>query len=175
MAPFLARCSCWCGAGRQSSCAGHRRRPGFVAAWSGLPEDHPPENRRPPDLADGTARLRVESPRSRVAVSYAVAGGAAAAILFAYLAAAPFIYIDYYGLEEQWFGVLFGVGVVGAWLAQMVNIRYVMTIGYRRIVLVGAFCLAALSTVLWWVTRTDLWGLAGVVSLSGSGVHDPPW
>ncbi|MCE2529259.1 MAG: multidrug effflux MFS transporter [Acidimicrobiia bacterium] len=137
----------------------------FIAAWYRLPETLPPENRRPLDLAT-VLRGYVSITRSRVAVSYAVAGGAAAAILFAYLAAAPFIYIDYYGLEEQWFGVLFGVGVVGAWLAQMVNIRYVMTIGYRRIVLVGAFCLAALSTVLWWVTRTDLWGLAGVVAVS---------
>ncbi|MCY4621987.1 MAG: multidrug effflux MFS transporter [bacterium] len=137
----------------------------FVAAWYRLPETHPPEHRHPLDLAT-VLRGYASITRSRVAVSYAIAGGAAAAILFAYLAAAPFIYIDYYGLEEQWFGVLFGVGVVGAWLAQMVNIRYVMTIGYRRIVLVGAFCLAALSTVLWWVTRTDLWGLAGVVSVS---------
>ncbi len=137
----------------------------FIAAWYRLPETLPPENRRPLDLAT-VLRGYVSITRSRVAVSYAVAGGAAAAILFAYLAAAPFIYIDYYGLEEQWFGVLFGVGVVGAWLAQMINIRYVMRIGYRRIVMVGAFCLAALSTVLWWVTRTDLWGLAGVVSVS---------
>ncbi len=137
----------------------------FIAAWYRLPETLPPENRRPLDLAT-VLRGYVSITRSRVAVSYAVAGGAAAAILFAYLAAAPFIYIDYYGLEEQWFGVLFGVGVVGAWLAQMVNIRYVMRIGYRRIVLVGAFCMAVLSTVLWWVTRTDLWGLAGVVAVS---------
>ena len=62
--------------------------------------------------------------------------------------------------------MLFGIGVVGAWLAQMVNIRYVMRIGYRRIVVVGSFCMAAFSTALWWVTRTDLWGLAGVVSAS---------
>ena len=137
----------------------------FIAAWYRLPETLPPENRRPLDLTT-VLRGYVSITRSRVAVSYAVAGGAAAAVLFAYLAAAPFIYIDYYGLEERWFGVLFGVGVVGAWLAQMVNIRYVMRIGYRRIVMVGAFCLAALSTVLWWVTRTDLWGLAGVVLVS---------
>ena len=137
----------------------------FVAAWYRLPETLPPEDRRALDLATAL-RGYVSIARSRVAVAYAVAGGAAAAVLFAYLATAPFIYISYYGLEERWFGVLFGIGIVGAWIAQMVNIRYVMRIGYRRIVLVGAFCMAGLSALLWWVTRTDLWGLAGVVSMS---------
>ena len=137
----------------------------FAAVWYRLPETLPPEDRRPLDLATAL-RGYVTIARSRVAVAYAIAGGAAAAILFAFLAASPFIYISYYGLDERWFGVLFGVGVVGAWVAQLINIRYVMRIGYRRIVLVGAFCMVALSTVLWWVTRTDLWGLAGVVSMS---------
>jgi len=137
----------------------------FVAVWYRLPETLPPEDRRPLDLATAL-RGYVSITRSRVAVSYAIAGGAAAAVLFSYLAAAPFIYISYYGLDERWFGVLFGIGIVGAWIAQLINIRYVMRIGYRRIVVVGAFCMATLSTALWWVTRTDLWGLAGVVSVS---------
>jgi DHA1 family bicyclomycin/chloramphenicol resistance-like MFS transporter len=137
----------------------------FIAAWRRLPETLAPEHRHPLDLAT-VLRGYASITRSRVAVSYAIAGGAAAGVLFAYLAAAPFIYIDYYGLEEQWFGVLFGIGIVGAWISQIVNIRYVMIIGYRRIVVVGALCLAALSVALWWVTWTDLWALAGVVLVS---------
>lgn len=137
----------------------------FIAAWRRLPETLAPEHRRPLDLAN-VLRGYVSITRSRVAVFYAIAGGAAAGVLFAYLAAAPFIFIDYYGLEEQWFGVLFGIGIVGAWISQMINIRYVMMVGYRRIVLVGAVCMAALSVLLWWVTWTDLWALAGVVSVS---------
>ncbi len=137
----------------------------FIAAWRRLPETLLPEHRRPLDLAI-VLRGYVSITRSRVAVLYAITGGAAAGVLFAYLAAAPFIYIDYYGLEEQWFGVLFGVGIVGAWISQMINIRYVMMIGYRRIVLIGAICMAALSVLLWWVTWTDLWALAGVVLVS---------
>ena len=137
----------------------------FVAVWRWLPETLPPERRRPLDL---TASLRgyASITRSRTAVAYAISGGAAAAVLFSYLAASPFIYIEYYGFDEQWFGALFGIAVVGAWLAQAFNIRYVLRIGYHRVVLIGAVTLTGLAAVLWWVTRTDFGGLAGVVAAS---------
>ena len=135
----------------------------FVAVWRRLPETLPPERRRPLDLAT-SLRAYASITRSRAAVAYAISGGAAAAVLFAYLAAAPFIYIEYYGVDEQWFGALFGIAVVGAWFAQAFNIRYVVTIGYRRVVLIGAVSLTGLAGVLLWVTRTDVGGLAGVVA-----------
>ena len=134
----------------------------FVAAWAWLPETLPPDRRRPLNLATGL-RGYASIVRSRVAVANGVAGGAAAAVLFSYLAASPFIFIDYYGFDKQWFGALFGIGVVGAWLAQAFNIRYVLRIGYHRVVLVGSVCLAGCAAVLWWVTRTDFGGLAGLV------------
>ena len=137
----------------------------FVAGFIWLPETLPPESRR--SMAIGTvARGYVSIARSRTAVAYALAGGASAGVLFAYLAATPFIYIDYYGLEEQWFGALFGVAVLGAWLAQGFNIRYIPIVGYPRVVLAGSICLTGLAAVLWLLTRTDLWGLAGVVTAS---------
>ena len=137
----------------------------FLAGWLWLPETLPRESRRRMDI--GTVmRGYVSIARSRPAVAYAVAGGASAAVLFAYLAATPFIYIDYYGLEEQWFGALFGVAVLGAWLAQGFNIRYIPIVGYPRVVLVGSICLTGLAAALWWLTRTDLWGLAGIVTAS---------
>ena len=141
----------------------------FLAVWRRLPETLPPERRRALDLATSLRGYRSIT-RSRGAVAYAVAGGSSAAVLFAYLAASPFIFIEYYGLEEQWFSALFAVGVVGAWLSQAVNIRYVVRIGYRRIVLMGSVSLVALAVVLWWVTRTDLWGLAGVVAVSALAI-----
>lgn len=137
----------------------------FVAAWAWLPETLPPDRRRPLNLATGL-RGYASIVRSRVAVANGVAGGAAAAVLFSYLAASPFIFIDYYGFDEQWFGALFGIGVVGAWLAQAFNIRYVLRIGYHRVVLVGSVCLVGCAAALWWVTRTDFGGLAGLVCAS---------
>ena len=137
----------------------------FLAVWRRLPETLPPERRRPLDLTTSLRGYRSIT-RSRVTVAYAVAGGSSAAVLFAYLAASPFIFIEYYGLDEQWFSALFAIGVVGAWLSQAFNIRYVVRIGYRRIVRMGSVSLMALAVVLWWVTRTDLWGLAGVVAVS---------
>ena len=141
----------------------------FLAVWRRLPETLPPERRRALDLATSLRGYRSIT-RSRMAVAYAVAGGSSAAVLFAYLAASPFIFIEYYGLDEQWFSALFAVGVVGAWLSQAVNIRYVVRIGYRRIVLMGTVSLVALAVVLWWVKRTDLWGLAGVVAVSALAI-----
>ena len=137
----------------------------FLAGFVWLPETLPPEMRR--SMHIGTVlRGYVSIARSRTAVAYAFAGGASAGVLFAYLAATPFIYIDYYGLEEQWFGALFGVAVLGAWLAQGVNIRYIPIVGYPRVVLAGSICLTGLAALLWLLTRTDLWGLAGVVTAS---------
>lgn len=137
----------------------------FLAGWVRLPETLPEEMRRPLNLG-AVVRGYASIARSRTAVAYAIAGGGSAAVLFAYLAATPFIYIEYYGLEERWFGALFGIAVLGAWLAQAFNIRYIPIVGYPKVVLVGSICLTALGAVLWWLTRTDLWGLAGVVAAS---------
>lgn len=137
----------------------------FVAAWRWLPETLPPNRRRPLDLAS-SVRGYLSITRSRAAITYAITGGAVAAVLFCYLAASPFIYIDYYGFDEQWFGVLFGISVVGAWLAQMFNIRYVQVIGYARLVKIGSVVLVGLAVILLWVTQTDFGGLAGVVTIS---------
>ena len=136
-----------------------------VAVWYWLPETLPPELRRPLDLTTSLAGY-ASITRSRTAVAYAINGGATAAVLFAYLAATPFIYIEYYGFDEQWFGALFGITVIGAWLSQAFNIRYVLTIGYPRVVLIGTVILTAMAAVLLWVTQTDFGGLAGVVSAS---------
>ena len=137
----------------------------FLVGWVWLPETLPEGSRRSLDTR-AVMRGYASITRSKPAVAYAIAGGASAAVLFAYLAATPFIYIEYYGLEEQWFGALFGIAVLGAWLSQAFNIRYIPRVGYPRVVLVGSICLTALATLLWWLTRTDLWGLAGVVAAS---------
>lgn len=137
----------------------------FLTGCVWMPETLPEELRRPLNIGavvSGYASIA----RSRTAVAYAIAGGGSAGVLFAYLAGTPFIYIDYYGLEEQWFGALFGVAVLGAWLAQAFNIRYIPRVGYPRVVLIGSICLTGLAAALWWLTRTDLWGLAGVVTAS---------
>ncbi len=135
----------------------------FLAAWRWLPETLPPERRRALDVSS-IARGYLSIAGSRTAVAYAITGGAAAAVLFSYLAASPFIYIDYYGFDEQWFGVLFGISVVGAWIAQVFNIRYVQTIGYGRMVRTGSVLLVGMAVMLLWVTRTGYGGLAGVVT-----------
>ena len=137
----------------------------FLTGWMWLPETLPEEARRPLNIG-AVMRGYASITRSWPAVAYAIAGGSSAAVLFAYLAATPFIYIDYYGLDEQWFGALFGIAVLGAWVAQAFNIRYIPRIGYPRVVLGGSICLTALGAFLWLLTRTDLWGLAGVVIAS---------
>ncbi len=137
----------------------------LLAATRWLPETLAPEMRRPLDLASSWAGYR-RIARSRTAVAYAVTGGAAAGVLFSYLAATPFVYIDYFGFDEQWFGALFGISIIGAWLAQLFNIRYVNSFGYAKVVTIGSVALVAISLILWWVTRTDLGGLPGVVAAS---------
>ena len=62
----------------------------FLAVWRRLPETHPPDRRLTLDLVTSLRGYRTIT-RSRAAVAYAIAGGSSAGVLFAYLAASPFI------------------------------------------------------------------------------------
>ena len=51
--------------------------------------------------------------------------------MFTYIAATPFVYIEYFGISPQ-HGLLFGINVVGMMIFNMVNRRLVLAIGSDR-------------------------------------------
>ncbi|ARU28532.1 multidrug effflux MFS transporter [Cellvibrio sp. PSBB006] len=56
---------------------------------------------------------------------------------FCFLTAIPFIYIKYFGVSEQLFGILFGVNVMMLMLANFINSRVVSRVGSPRMLRIG--------------------------------------
>ncbi|WP_440053476.1 Bcr/CflA family multidrug efflux MFS transporter [Pseudoalteromonas sp. T1lg65] len=72
---------------------------------------------------------------------------------FCFLTSVSFIYLDYFGVSEQLFGVLFAMNVIALMLGNFANTRLVPRLGSRRMLKAGlfigvlcAFLLVALST-----------------------------
>jgi DHA1 family bicyclomycin/chloramphenicol resistance-like MFS transporter len=81
---------------------------------------------------------------------------------FAYVAGSPFVYISYYHVPPQFYGFLFGSGIVGMMTVGLLNAHLVMRWGSARLLKAGT-AVAALAGA--WLAA-DAWsgwgGLAGL-------------
>lgn len=133
-----------------------------LAALFTIPETHPSARRNRESL--GRALLRYgELLRYRRLLGYAGTGGFLYAGVFAYVAGTPFAYITYYQVPARFYGLLFGLGIIGIMAANIVNLRLVPRLGYDRMLLIGTI-IAAISAIMTAVTAyTGLGGLWGLV------------
>ena len=81
---------------------------------------------------------------------------------FAYLAAAPFVYIEYFGVPAQHFGWYFGAGAASFITVSQVNRRMVARHGVRRVLGWGVYGLAAAAAVMLVLSLAGLFGFWGV-------------
>ena len=81
---------------------------------------------------------------------------------FAYLAAAPFVYIEYFGVPAEQFGWYFGAGAASFITVSQVNRRMVARHGVRRVLGWGVYGLAAGATLLLGCAASGLFGFAGI-------------
>jgi DHA1 family bicyclomycin/chloramphenicol resistance-like MFS transporter len=96
-------------------------------------------------------------------MGYAGAGGFFYAGMFAYIAGTPFAYISYYHVSPQFYGILFGAGIVGIMAANIVNAWLVIRLGSARLLQIGTTA-AALAALLLAVNARSGWGgLVGLV------------
>jgi MFS transporter, DHA1 family, multidrug resistance protein len=83
--------------------------------------------------------------------------------LFAFIAASPFVYIDYFGIPPQYYGFLFGVNMLGMIASTLVNSRIVVQRGSDHLLriacVIGAF--GSLALLL-----TGLSGAGGIIGLA---------
>jgi MFS transporter, DHA1 family, multidrug resistance protein len=133
----------------------------LIALFS-LPETLPAGRRNQEPLgralADYAALLR--HPRL---LAYAGAGGFFYAGMFAYIAGSPFAYIEYHHVPPQLYGLLFGAGVAGIMVGNLVNAKAVPRFGSDRLLLAGTVlaAVAGLTVALAaWFDLGGLWGLA---------------
>lgn len=81
---------------------------------------------------------------------------------FAYLAAAPFVYIQYFGVAAENFGWYFGAGAASFITVSQVNRRMVARHGVRRVLGWGVYGLGAGASALLACAASGLFGFAGV-------------
>jgi DHA1 family bicyclomycin/chloramphenicol resistance-like MFS transporter len=111
------------------------------------------------DMVTGYFRLL----GNRTYLAYTLSGAFFTGGMFTYIAATPFVYIEYFGISPQLYGLLFGINVVGMMVFNMVNRRLVLAIGSDRSLVTGALACAAFGLTLAVLGATGSFGLLGIV------------
>ncbi|HYH19910.1 MAG TPA: Bcr/CflA family multidrug efflux MFS transporter [Azospirillum sp.] len=112
-----------------------------------------------PSMAFGYVRLL----GNRRYLAYSLSGAFFFGGMFAYIAGTPFVYIEYFGVAPELYGLLFGLNVVGMMIFNIVNRRLVQTMGSDRVLRAGAVAGAVFGIVLAVVGVTGALGLVGIV------------
>jgi DHA1 family bicyclomycin/chloramphenicol resistance-like MFS transporter len=84
---------------------------------------------------------------------------------FAYLAAAPFVFIQYFGIPVERFGIYFGANALGFILVSQLNRRLVSGRGPRRVLGWGVLLQAAAAALLVACALTGIGGFGAVFAL----------
>jgi DHA1 family bicyclomycin/chloramphenicol resistance-like MFS transporter len=136
---------------------------GFVtlAALFTLPETLARERRNHEPLTRAVANYGLLIGEKRL-MGYAAAGGCFYGGMFAYVAGTPFAYISYHHVPPQLYGVLFGAGILGIMVTNLVNAKLVLRLGSARLLRFGTAGAALAGLVLAADARTGWGGLAGL-------------
>jgi DHA1 family bicyclomycin/chloramphenicol resistance-like MFS transporter len=130
--------------------------------WWQLRETLPPQRRRPAGFA-AMARTSLALLRDRVFLGLVLVAGLAFSALFAYIAGSSFVLQQAYGLSEQAFGLLFGVGAFWLIAATQLN-AYLLRRTEPRTLLPVALAVGVLAAVALVATAvTGFGGLAGLL------------
>lgn len=101
-----------------------------------LPETNGPERRAGVSIGGYFRAYRYVFTDSR-AWAYLLTGGLSFATMFAYITASSSVYIDFLGIDPEYFGFFFAVNVIGLTLGNWLNSRYVMHVGYQKLLGAG--------------------------------------
>ncbi len=134
-----------------------------LGALSTLPDTLPPGRRNAEPLWAAFARygglLRQRRLLGLMGIAGCFFGGT-----FAYIAGSPFAYIGYHHLAPQYYGLLFGAGIVGLMVLNFVNVRLVMRLGSERLLRAGNWLAAVAGVALAIDAGAGFGGLAGLVA-----------
>ena len=149
----------------------------IVAGRFGLAETLPPQRRRPARVG-ATLRTYAMLLRDRTFIALTLATGLTMSALFSYVAGAPFVLQEEFGLTEQQFGLMFGVGAVGLTGATQLNARLLRRYSARQLLLTGLITGTAAALGLLVVAATGVGGLFGLLVplwlvLAGAGLAMP--
>jgi MFS transporter, DHA1 family, multidrug resistance protein len=133
----------------------------FAVAWVGLPETLPPQRRQ--DGIGGSLRSYAGLFSDRLFLIMVGVAGSMFATLFSYVAGAPFVLQEMFGLSPRQFGVVFGANALG--LILMTQLNPVLLRRFSPVqVLSAAVVIAWFSALALLVTAsTGFGGMLGVM------------
>ncbi len=134
-----------------------------VVAAVALPETLPPARRRPLGLRT-TLRAFRGLLRDRTFVGLVLVAGLAMSGLFGYVAGSSFVFQEEFGLNEQQFGLLFGVGALFLIGATQLNAALLRRFEPRVLLPFGLVLAAVAGAVLLVLAATGTGGIVGVVA-----------
>ncbi|WP_137178576.1 multidrug effflux MFS transporter [Roseomonas sp. AR75] len=148
-----------------------------VLAWALLPETLPPARRLRRSAAD-LLRDFLRIGRERGFISNALMGAFAMFSVFAFIGGAPAVYIEYFHVPPERFGLLFAVSAVGFIAASQLNPPLLRRWGARKVPAYALRVAAVAVLALTLAAFTGLGGLAGiflpaVLALASTGLVFP--
>lgn len=133
-----------------------------VAAYIGVPETWPADKR------ESSAVLRSFAAYGRLlrdplVWGHLLCGGMAFAAMFTYISATPFVYIEYFHVSPQHYGLFFGANIIGIMIGNFLNTRLVGRLGALRMVSTASTVSAVASIFVALMCLTGWGGLWSIV------------
>lgn len=145
----------------------------FIGVSCVVQETHPPSQRKSGGVATMLRDARTVLADRRY-LGYTLAFGFSFAVMFAYIAASPFVLQNVLGLSEIGYSVAFACNAAGIVAANALNAAVVERFGQRRLLHLGVGLLAVFSVLLvvdavvgpmLWVTLVLLWCTVACIGL----------
>ncbi len=134
----------------------------FALAFFALPETLPVERRQPVSIR-GSLRSYLSLFKDRLFVIMVLVAGLMFATLFAYIAGAPFILQDVYGLSPSQFGLAFSANAVGLILMTQLNPIFVKRWGPVAVLTIAVLVAFVSSLALLGIALAGFGGLLGLM------------
>lgn len=132
-----------------------------LAALFTLPETLPSERRSREPLGHALGEY-VELLKKGPILAYTGAGAFFYAAMYAYIAGTPFAFITYHHVPAEYYGLLFGAGIIGIMTTNLVNTQLVEQLGMNRILLAGSTVAALAGIFLAIFAYSDISGVWGL-------------
>jgi len=126
-----------------------------------LPETLPAERRTHHDARRmaGDYLTLVKSPRY---LGYALSGVLVFAGMFAYISGSPFVFIQVFGVPPEYYGLIFGLNVIGLMSGGYLGSRLVRRLGVDRLLAFATYWAAGIGPVM---VAVAAWGDLGIVGV----------
>lgn len=134
----------------------------LLLTWRFLPDPVPVAKGRKPEFLAGY-RFVFSSAAARPQIATSMFASFA---FFCFLTAVPFVYIEYFGVNEQLFSLLFALNVGMLMLANFCNSRFVTRLGSQRMLNFGLVLALVSASVLSLVNWLELGLLFTVLSIA---------